>query len=489
MRPAPTLYRKILTLGRHTVVYGLGSVATRLLGFLLIPVYTRYMTPADYGVMAICTTSLAVLKIIATAGVPSAMFRSYLLASRSEADRERVVGTSLLVMLALALPLTAGLVLGREPLGRLLFGDGGRSGFVVLIAAVTLLYVVQAARDAHFRMHDQSHRYALFTLLAFALNLAAALYLVVGRGQGAWGAVLASVLATAVMAALFLPWAVGRIRCGPSRAVVDDLLSFGLPLIPAALALWVMNLSDIHIVRYFHGEAATGLYNLGYRFGLGIYILTSAFKLAFPKLMFSEADKPGAAALFSRLATYHAAGLGFICLGVSLFAPEIILVADARFHAAWPVIPLAVFAYYFFGLVSILEVGLDIHKKTGVLAALFVGGAAFNVGLNLLLVPRYGMLAAAATTLATYVLLPAAVHLASNRYFPVRLEWGRLARVGIGLAGAGGLALLTGPLSLAAAVGVKLALLLAFPLFLLATRFATPEEMEKIRAAWRRRRA
>ena len=83
------MYRKIATLGKHAAIYGTGSVGTRVLGFLLIPVYTRFMSPADYGVLALCTTTVGVLKLLSLAGFPSALFRSYLFTDTSEAEKNK----------------------------------------------------------------------------------------------------------------------------------------------------------------------------------------------------------------------------------------------------------------------------------------------------------------------------------------------------------------------------------------------------------------
>lgn len=485
---SPILYRKILQLARHSAVYGLGGVVTRIIGFLLIPVYTRYLTPSDYGILALCTTSVAVLKIAALGGMPSAIFRTYLLTARDDPRREKVLGTGLAYLLVSGGLVAGTLLFFRVPVARLLLGSEEFSPYVVLIGLAALAAVLPSLRNADFRMRDQSTRFSLFTLLLFSLNLCAALYLVVVRHQGAWGALLASVLASGTIAVLFIPWAVARLRAGLSRTMLKDLLAFSLPLIPAGLAVWIMNLSDVYILRIFRTSEEVGLYSLGYRFGLGIYILTNAFKLAFPKVVFSEAGAEGSDALFSRIATYYVAGMGAVCTAVAILAPEIILVADARFHEAWKIIPLAVFAYFFFGLVPILEIGIDITSKIHLLAFIFVGGASLNVAGNLLLVPRYGMLAAATTTLATYLLVALTTYLVSRRLHPMHLEWGRLARVALVLAGLGTLAVWLAPNAPLPAIGVKVLILSLYPVTLMAVGFLTVEEQAKVRTLFSRKR-
>ncbi|MFQ5669575.1 MAG: lipopolysaccharide biosynthesis protein [Acidobacteriota bacterium] len=475
------MYRKIARLGKHSLVYGVGSLGTRVLGFLLIPVYTRYLTPADYGVLALCTATVGILKIVSLAGIPTALFRSYLLTARSDQEKRKVLGTGLAALLIAGAAILLLLLVLRRPLAFWLFGSDRQVGFVVLIAWLNFAYIFQAVRNTHFRMQDQSIRFSIFTLLAFALNLALAVYLVVGRGQGAWGAMSANMASVAVMAALFLPWSLRQLRRGISAGICRDLLGYGLPLIPSTLALWAMNLSDIYILRIFRSGAEIGLYNLGYKFGMGVYILTNAFKFAFPKVLFTEARTPQGPLLFQRLVNYYTAGIGYLCTGVAIYAPELILVADPKFHAAYRVIPLAVFAYFLFGLVPLLGLGIDVTGRMHLLSVVFLGGAGANIALNLLLIPRFGMLAAAGTTLATYILVPAAVYLVSRRLYPLRLEWNRLARAAVLLAAIGAGSLLIPFPSLPARLLAKLLLLLLYPPALWLSGFFRQEEKEKIR--------
>jgi O-antigen/teichoic acid export membrane protein len=476
-----SMYRRILSLGKHTLIYGLGSVGTRLLGFLLIPVYTRFMSPADYGVLALCTTTAAVLQILSTAGIPSAVLRTYLLTADTDEKRDRVLGTAVMILGIVGIVILVLLLGSRATLAQLIFGSEQYTAFVVLIAILNFVYLIEALRNANFRMREQSGRYTFFTLLAFFVNLGLGLWLVVGLRLGAWGAMLANTLTVVAIAALFLPWALRQLRRGFAAWAARDLLGFGLPLIPVGLSTWIMNLSDIYILRIFRTQEEIGLYNLGYKFGLGIYLLTNAFKLAFPQVIFTEANRREAPVLFARVATYYCVGLGFLCLSAAIFAPEIILIADARFHSAYRVIPLAVFAYFFFGLISILEVGIDITRKLHWLVVIFLGGAGLNIGLNLLFVPRFGMMAAAWTTLATYVVLPLGVYNVSRRLYPFHLEWSRLAKLAV-LMVAVGIGSWLGPFgSLLGNVAWKAALLLAFLPGLVVLKFFTSEETDRLR--------
>ena len=482
------MYRKILTLIRHTAVYGLGSVGPRVVGFLLIPIYTRFMTPADYGVLALCTTTAGMLKILSLAGIPSGLLRSYLHVARSDEERRRVQSTALLALLVVGFGVFGLLAGFRDVLATWIFGDQSRAGFILLIAVANLCGVIPAFRNANFRIHDQSTRFAFFTLLAFVINVGLSIALVVGLRQGAWGAMTANTVAVILMALLFLPWSLKHLRAGLSRTVLRDLLAYGLPLIPAGVALWVMNFSDVYILRIFREPEEIGLYNLGYRFGLGILILTNSLKLAYPKVFFTEGSSDEGPALFSRVVTYYVAGMGSLCLATAVFAPQIILIADRRFQAAWQVIPLVVFAYFFNGLVPILQIGMDLRNKMHYYSVVFVLGGALNVGLNLIFVPRFGMMGAAATTLVTFVLLPIPIYLISSRLYPLRLEWGRLVRVAIVLVTAGGLAGWALPFeSTLALIAAKAGLCLSIGPVLYLVGFFTDEEIGKLRSLWRRR--
>jgi O-antigen/teichoic acid export membrane protein len=225
------------------VIYGLGSLGTRIVGFFLIPVYTRFMTPADYGILALCVTTASVLNMLSLGGIPSALFRSYLHLADGDDERGKVQATAL----------------------------------TTLLAAGALQF-----RNAIFRIHEQSARYSFFTLLTFVLNVGLSIALVVGLRQGAWGAMSANTAAPAFIALLFLPWCLRHLRAGFSLPILRQLLAYGLPLIPSGIAVWVMNLSDIYMLRIFRDADEVGLYNLGYRFGIGVLLISNAIKVAYP---------------------------------------------------------------------------------------------------------------------------------------------------------------------------------------------------------------
>lgn len=481
------MYRKILTLAKHSAIYGLGSVGPRVIGFLLIPVFTRFMSPADYGVLALCMTTAGMLKIFSLAGIPSAMFRSYIHVARTDDERRQVQATAFFALLVVGLGVLALCVGLREVLARWIFGSAEQADFIVMIAMVNFFGIVHAYRNATFRIHDQSTRFAAFTFVHFAVGLALSLALVVGLRQGAWGAMTANVLAMMIMALMFLPWCIARLGGGYSGRALREMLEFGVPLIPFGVAVWVMNLSDIYILRIFSEPAEVGIYTLGYRFGLGVYILTNALKTAYPKVIFTEGRSDQAPALFARVVTYYAVGVGFFCLGVSVFAPQLILMADSRFHAAWAIIPLVVWGYFFHGVVPILQVGFDLRNKTRYLAVIYMGAAVVNVALNLIFVPRFGMMGAAVTTLVTFALLPVPVYVISARLYPLHLEWGRLGRVVLVLGALGGVVVLLPFESMLALSAAKAGLCLAVAPALYLTGFFTSEELGKLRRLRRSR--
>ncbi|MFQ5767166.1 MAG: oligosaccharide flippase family protein [Acidobacteriota bacterium] len=419
---------------RHSVVYGLGGVAQRFIGFLLIPLYTRYLTPADYGVLALAGLLGTVFQQLQLLGIPSAMTRSYILKSEKKEEREEVVATGAWSVLVQALVMMILLFLLARPMARMIFGSVEEVRFVYLIAGMAPFYAVQSLRNTLFRIKEESKKYTAITVATFLVNLTLTLFLVVGAGLGAFGVLLGQAGASVFMALVFAPWMAGvlAVRSRFKSVCLADMMGYGLPLVPAGLASWALDLMDRYLLRLYRPLEEVGLYSLGYRFGTILVLLVMAFRLAWPQVMFAHARRGEREAkpFFARALTYYAVVVGFVALGIAVIGGDLLrLMTPEAFHPAAGVIPLIVLAYGVHGSFIILEVGIDVHKRTA-LIPLFTGLAAMvNLGLNLLLIPSFGMYGAAWATLVSFMIVPAAYEAVNRRIYPVRFQWTRIAMI------------------------------------------------------------
>jgi O-antigen/teichoic acid export membrane protein len=472
---------KLKQLARSSLVYGLGNYGVKLVGFLLIPVYTRYLSPADYGVMALVSTFGQALFIFLNLGQSTALFRFYY-EDDTAAGRQRVIAGSLWIVILISLPVALLALGAARPTAQALLGDAGLYPLVLIGVLTVACRQVLRLPFAVLRADERDTEYAAWSIARTALSAGLAIGLVVGLHLGVRGVLLGALVAEAVCCLVLLPRIVGALRVGWAGKEMREQLTFGLALVPGAMAGFVLELSDRFFLRHYGSLGEVGLYSLGYRFGEIMSFVVAAVQLAWPQFVFSNRRSPQAKALYSYATTYYLGGMLFLGLGLSMLAPEVIrIMAAPAFQRAAIVVPLITLAYLCEGLCYVGTIGIMLQRRPLVRSAAVAVAAAANIGLNFLLIPRYGMLGAAVATLLGFTLQALIQIAVALRYYPIPYQWHRFVRLG-GLSAALYVAsTFVPPASLPVAVMTKLLILASFPAILWITGLFEEAEVERVR--------
>ncbi len=455
-------------LGRHSAVYGLGGVVSRVLAVFLLPLYTRFLDREDLGAVGLVVALTAVLVTILRLGISSAFFRFYF-ESKDPAQRRLVVRTSFWFTMASA---TAGLAAGvalAEPVADLLGltdADLVRAGFVGIWAQMNYEQLT-----ALFRAEERSTAFVLASLANVAVTIGATVLLVVVWEQGALGVIVGNFTGTlAVYLALL---AVHREQLGLqfSRPLLREMNRFGIPLVPAALALIAVNFSDRFFLVHLAGLDEVGLYEIGVRIASAMVLLLTAFRMAWPAFAYSIEDDGEARRTYAYVLTYLVAVASWLALALGLLAPWLVrLLTQPEFYAGERVVAPLAFGGMAYAAYIVMAIGVGRAKRTQFNWLITGLAAVVNVALNLLLIPPYGMMGAAVATVAAYGVMFVAMTWYAQRVFPVPYQWRRVLTA----AGAAVALLLAG--KAAGGLAAALALTLAYPLALLLLGFLLPEE-------------
>lgn len=478
------MIEKLTALARSSLIYGLGNYGVKLVGFLLIPVYTRFLAPSDYGVMALVSTFGQALFIFLNLGQSTALFRFYYDHDTPE-GRQRVIAGSLWIALLVSTPITLLALACSRPAASLLLGDSAFAGLVAVGILTVACRQLLRLPFAVLRADERDTRYATWSVARTALSAALAIALVVGFRLGVWGVLVSQLLAEAICCLILVPPIARSLRAGWVGPETRAQLGFGMALVPGAMAGFILDLSDRFFLRHYGSLEQVGLYSLGYRLGEIIFFVAAAVQLAWPQFVFSNRRAPQAKELYSYATTYYLAGMLFLVLVLSTLAPEVVrLMAAPEYQAAAPIVPIIALAGLGEGLRYVLTIGIMLQKRPLIRSAAMGAAALVNIVLNVLLIPQYGMMGAAWSTLAGFVTLIAIEMIVSMRFYPIAYQWGRFAKlagVAVTLYAASRLLPPGGVLGIAAAkVGI---LLVGFPALLWLTRFFEPAEVEHVRRA------
>src|SRR5919199_1026596 len=257
---------QIKRLARHSAIYGLGGLVSRILAVLLLPLYTSYLTTADYGKIETLVAASTVLVIVLRLGISSAFFRFYFDSPDAE-HRVVVVRTSFWFTMASATAgLAAGLLLAESIAHALRLGD--EPGLVRAAAVGLWAQMNYEQLTSLFRVEERSVAFVFASLANVLITVGATVLLVVVAHKGPLGVLVGNFTGTLCRA----------------------MNKFGMPLVPAALALWAVNFVDRFFVALYKGQSEVGVYSVAVRISSAVVFLLIAFRTAWPAFAYSIED-------------------------------------------------------------------------------------------------------------------------------------------------------------------------------------------------------
>jgi len=461
-------------LGKHSAVYGLGGLVSRILATLLLPLYTHYLPPNSYGRVEIVTATTAVAAIALQLGIASAFFRFYF-DEKTEAGKLTVIRTSFWFTMSMS---TVGLVVGvvfAGPIGHWL--GLGHDPTLVRAGAVGLWAQTNYQQlTALFRVEERSVQYAIASVCNVLITVAAMVVFVAVFHWGAVGLVVGNFTGTLVVYAALVAYRTEQLGLEFDRPLLRKMQVFGLPLVPSALALWTINWVDREFVVWYKGLAEAGVYSAAVKIASVITFVMVAFRTAWPAFAYSIEDDRDAKRTYAFVLTYLLTFASWCALALGALAPWWVrLLTSPHYTRAEKGVALLAFAGAVYAGYTVLAIGSGRARRTQLNWVVTGVGAGVNVGLNFWLIPRWGMVGASISTAAAYVVLFVGMTLYAQHVYPVPYQWRRIvtcigAAVGLTVA--------------ARAAHLPLApsflLVLAYPVALAALGFYLPAERKRL---------
>jgi O-antigen/teichoic acid export membrane protein len=466
--------RRLATTG---AAYTASSVISKLIAVFLLPIYTHYLTPSDYGAAEVMLATVIAASIVVRLGIIEAILRFYYLAGERP---ERVVSTGFASLFwgatmaaAIALPLA-------EPISEALLDrpDAGLARLAILGLWTLTLYEYALTL---FRLDERARAYFGITVANVLVTIPFTVWLIVVQGERADGILLGTFGTGAAFLLAMLWHQRRRLSLVPDWGLLRRMFRFGLPTMPAELSLYSLNFIDRIILVRMVGLAEAGLYALAVKFAQGMQVLARGFQLAWPPLAYSIRDDDEARRVYSAIFTWFAAALAFAVTGLWLESRWIVrLLAAPDFFASYQAVGLLATGIALYALYLAMVVILGRTGRTEFSFPATIAAVVTNVGLNVALVPSQGIVGAGLALVASYLIVLALMYVFTQRLFPVPYEWRRLALVVLSaaaLVGAGEALLPTAGL---AGLASRAALWLVYPLALFALGFLHEEERSRL---------
>lgn len=414
---------KLKRLAGHSLIYGMGSALAAVGGFVLIPLYTNVLKTDEYGILELLNRTADILMIVMFLGVRQAYIRFYF-DKDDEEWRKKVTGTvfifvvaSSLIIISLAYPLK-GLVTGA------IFKGAAPVSFFVLMLAWLPAEMISNVGMTHLQIRMKPYLYVGVNFMKLLLIIGGNLALVYKYRMGITGIYATNIVASGLIAIGFSLYLIRWSGLKASVGLLKELVRFGAPYLPTAFFMYIISNSDRYILSMYSTLGAVGVYALAYKLGMvGTSLLMDPFSKVWAPFLFENYNKDDGPAVISKVFLLFTLVNVAAALVIATLSPLVLpLISAKAYHGAYAIIPLICLASIFYNMTCIVDAGILISKKTYYKPIIFGVSALVGLGLNFLLVPRYGEMGAAAALAFTFFTLFIITHAVSNRFFEISIE-------------------------------------------------------------------
>jgi O-antigen/teichoic acid export membrane protein len=413
-------------LAKSSGIYALSSLGAPIIALVLAPFLTHSLSTTDYGALVVLNTAILLITGITQLGLISAVFRAYNYDYESRSDRLKVLSTTVVLLSITSIPLTIVFVLVAPWLAGLLLGNTSFSAAIKIAAVVMLIQNFSVPGLAWLRAESRATFFSVVSIVNLLVALGATVVFVGPLHMGISGALLAIGVGYVCIVVCTLPLIIFHAGVSYHTNVVRTLVSFGVPLVFNTLLFWVLQLSDRYLLSRLGSLSQTASYGVAYSLGGALNVVILApFTLAWPTAMFAIAKREDAAQAFQAVFRWFGLLLLAAAFVLSLIAVALLnILFPVSYHASAPIIPIIAASIVFYGIYSIFTVGTGVKRKKWFIALVMTIAAVINVAANFVLIPHYGSMGAALSTLIAYIILTIIMYFVNQRIYPLPFEVG-----------------------------------------------------------------
>lgn len=467
---------------RQTFIYSISNVAVKAVGFVLIPLYTAYLSVSEFGQWGVIDATIIILVEVMPLGLTNAIL--FISNSKDYRDQRESGFSSIIAfqiifntIFIILFEITISLGIWESIVSEEFFSLLHPSVWIIVIRVINSLFLTKLRADERSVAYTIINVVKLFFLLCFAIFFITSLKL------GVLGILYAYLISELIGFMVIISVLVPHMRFTFEKDILSFSFRFGLPFVFSSIGIMLLNLSDRYILKLLTDYETIGLYDLGYRFaGILNMFLIIPFGYTFLPIAYKIFGQKDDKRYYTKLMTYLTFVLVWSGLALSLFSREIIenFTFNQAYHSAYIVVPVIILAYIFSGMRNIALLGMLLTKNTKYIAYITLFVATLNVIFNFIFIPIWGMMVAAYSTLAAFIVYYFLSVKISDRFYKIPFEHKKLLlllMLGVGLYV---VTIFVSGINFLILVILKLFLILIFPIVLYYLKFYEEVELKAI---------
>ena len=476
------MFSVIKSLAKHSVIYGLGDLLSKSIGFILIPVYTHYLSTEEYGTLELLDLTSYIIGLLLAMGIAQSVVRYYY-EYDDQKRKNQVISVALLTIWAVSIVVLVVLFYFSGNISNIVFKSPDYSHLFNIIFITMVINLSNEIPTTLLRIQQRSVFFVVISLVRVVINLTLNIVFIVHYSLGVLGILYGGLIANALAGVFLTIYTLRQTGISYSKEVALAMLKYGLPLVGSWLGMFVLNFGDRFLLQRMTTLSDVGIYSLAYKFGmLPNIIILSPFQRIWAPKQFEIVKEPDAKPTYSLVFSYFIFVELFIGLGILVLIRDVItVIADPEYHSAYQYVSLILISYIFYGAYSFTQFGILLKKKTKYLGITALIGAVLNISLNLLLIPRLQVWGAAIATVCSFAFLFICVFPIAQHLYRIPYEYGRLAKLTVAAVGLYVIAYYVNPANVYISLAVKFLIAFSYPLVLYVIGFYTPAERDKAR--------
>ena len=445
-------------LAGQTMIYGLSTILARIINFLFVPIYTRCLSPENYGVVTEFMAYIAVLQVVLVLGLETGCFR---FANKEGVDPKKVYSSAFVTVFCVGATFMALMLAFAGPISTAL-GYEGYDACIKYIGGILALDSITAILFAKLRQENKAFKFAIFKtakiITETTANLVLFLWFPSHVDSAPWMlnfipatpdfsyVIFAIFISCVVCTLLFIP-DFFKLSFSLDRKLMGQMLAYSLPLMVAALPGIMNDFLDRILFRYFDSDPdkwrnQLGLYQAAVKLAVIMNLFIQMFRYAAEPFFFRQSREKGSLKLYADVQEYFTAFCGLVFLGVILYIDIIALILGPQFREAVGIVPIMLLSYMLLGMLFNVSMWYKLSGKTNVAIWITLSGLAVTALVIVLFMPKYSYWAAAYGHLASYIVMFAISAILGAKYYPIPYRWGRLLMIFLFMGAAYGASLL-----------------------------------------------
>ena len=408
---------------KHSAIYAVGTILRRITGLVMLPIYTRYLTPADYGVVELLSMAIELMGILVGLRISSAVFRYYILAE-SEAEKHEVVSTILMTVIVMTGLGVLVLYLNAGWLTPFIFGNSDYVLEFKLFIYTLMTNAIVSVCLSYIRARQKPVLFVSIGLFILCLQVLLNIIFVVQMELHVLGVVYSALISSAIVATGLSMYVFGIVGFRYSKQLLHRLVKFVAPLMLAAFAGFYVAYADKYFIRVFNGLDDVGLYALAAKVSGILMTLFEAFNMSWAADRFEVYKKENARQIYDQVFRGMSAVLILVAAGLSLFSGDLFRVmTQPAFYFAAYIVPILAVVVLIRSAFMFCSFGVTLSERTRHVAeASWIKAVVATIG-YLALIPYFGVFGAALTLAVATLVQFYWVNTKSMQYYDMELNW------------------------------------------------------------------